>query len=160
MAWPGQFSRLGEAAGGLGQCCFTAVIVGVTEVALETARQQVVPRSDSLRAYERVEWSKAELEGWLIQQAYEGVLRAMEAAQDTHLRALQAKTAIAELGGVGAAPSMPGHRWRYVLPVVTVRVLARGCPSTRFFAPTLGPILRKAFCGLRAYRKQPVSPIW
>ena len=97
MAWPGQFSRLGEAAGGLGQCCFTAVIVGVTEVALETARQQVVPRGDSLRAYERVEWSKAELEGWLIQQAYEGVLRAMEAAQDTHLRALQAKTAIAEL---------------------------------------------------------------
>jgi len=97
MAWPGQFSRLGEAAGGLGQCCFTAVIVGVAEVALETARPQVVPRSDSLRAYERVEWSKAELEGWLIQQAYEGMLRAMEAAQDTHLRALQAKTAIAEL---------------------------------------------------------------
>src|SRR6516162_9536499 len=46
MAWPGQFSRLGEAAGGLGQCCFTAVIVGVAEVALETARPQVVPRSD------------------------------------------------------------------------------------------------------------------
>ena len=160
IAWPGQFRLIQENTGALTQCCFTAVIVGVTEVALETARQQVVPRGDSLRAYERVEWSKAELEGWLIQQADEGVLRAMEAAQETHLRALQAKTAIAELGGVGAAPSMPGHRWRYVLPVVTVRVLARGCPSTRFFAPTLGPILRKAFCGLRAYRKQPVSPIW
>ena len=97
MAWPGQFPCLAEAAGGLGQCCFTAVIAGVAEVALETARQQVARRRDDLRAYERVEWARAELEGWLIQQAYEGMLRAMEAAQDTALRSVQAKTAIAEL---------------------------------------------------------------
>ena len=75
----------------------TSVIVGVTEVALEAARQQVAPRRDSLRAYERVEWSKAELEGWLIQQAYEGMLRAMEQDRDRRFRAVQAKTAIAEL---------------------------------------------------------------
>ena len=54
-------------------------------------------RNDNLRAYERVEWARAELEGWLIQQAYEGMLRAMEAAQDSALRSVQAKTAIAEL---------------------------------------------------------------
>ena len=63
VAWPSQFRRLGEAAGGFGQCAFTAVIVGVAEIALETARQQVTRRRDTLRAYERVEWSKAELEG-------------------------------------------------------------------------------------------------
>jgi alkylation response protein AidB-like acyl-CoA dehydrogenase len=97
VAWPGQFPRLAEAAGGLGQCCFTAVIVGVAEVALDTAREQVAPRRDALRAYERVEWAKAELEGWLIQQAYEGMLRAMEDGQDSRLRSTQAKTAIAEL---------------------------------------------------------------
>jgi alkylation response protein AidB-like acyl-CoA dehydrogenase len=97
MAWPGQFSRLAEAAGGLGQCCFTAVIVGVAEVALKTAREQVARRRDSLRAYERVEWARAELEGWLIQQAYQGMLGAMASAQDASLRGLQAKTAIAEL---------------------------------------------------------------
>jgi alkylation response protein AidB-like acyl-CoA dehydrogenase len=97
MAWPGQFSRLAEAAGGLGQCCFTAVIAGVAEVALETARQQVARRRDDLRAYERVEWARAELEGWLIQQAYEGMLRAIETARDSGLRCVQAKTAIAEL---------------------------------------------------------------
>jgi hypothetical protein len=44
-----------------------------------------------------VEWSKAELEGWLIQQAYEGMLRAIEQDRDRRLRAVQAKTAIAEL---------------------------------------------------------------
>ena len=57
----------------------------------------MAPRRDSLRAYERVEWSKAELEGWLIQQAYEGMLRAMEQDRDRRFRAVQAKTAIAEL---------------------------------------------------------------
>jgi len=97
VAWPGQFPLLAEAAGGLGQCCFTAVIVGVAEVALETAREQVVRRREELRAYERVEWAKAELEGWLIHQAYEGVLRAMEEGRDGPFHAVQAKTAIAEL---------------------------------------------------------------
>ena len=97
IAWPGQFQLIQANTGALTQCCFTAVIVGVTEVALETARQQVTPRRNDLRAYERVEWSKAELEGWLIQQAYEGMLRAMEQDRDRRLRAVQAKTAIAEL---------------------------------------------------------------
>ena len=97
VAWPGQFPRLAGAAGGLGQCCFSAVIAGVAEVALDTARQQMARRRDDLRAYERVEWARAEMEGWLIEQAYEGMLRAMEAAQDSRLRTVQAKTAIAEL---------------------------------------------------------------
>src|SRR5215469_1786119 len=44
VAWPGQFPSLQEATSGLGQCCFTAVIVGVAEVALETARDQVARR--------------------------------------------------------------------------------------------------------------------
>jgi alkylation response protein AidB-like acyl-CoA dehydrogenase len=97
VAWPGQFPRLAEAAGGLGASCFTAVIVGVVEVALKTAREQVAPRREALRAYERVEWAKAELDGWLIEQAYEGMLRAMEEGRDSRLRAVYAKTAIAEL---------------------------------------------------------------
>jgi alkylation response protein AidB-like acyl-CoA dehydrogenase len=97
LAWPGHLGLIQEATGALTQCVFTAVIVGVVDVALETARQQVTRRRDTLRAYERVEWSKAELEGWLIQQAYEGMLRAMEQDRDRRLRAVQAKTAIAEL---------------------------------------------------------------
>ena len=96
-AWPGQWPRLGGALGGLGQCCFTSVIAGVAEVALETAREQVARRKDNLRAYERVEWARAELEGWLIEQAYEGMLRAMEEGRDSRLRSVQAKTAIAEM---------------------------------------------------------------
>jgi alkylation response protein AidB-like acyl-CoA dehydrogenase len=97
MAWPSQLLRLQQATGGLTQCCFTAVIVGVAEVALETAREQVTRRKDALRSYERVEWARAELEGWLIEQAYEGMLRAMEEGRDSRFTSVQAKTAIAEL---------------------------------------------------------------
>jgi hypothetical protein len=118
MAWPGQFRRIGEASGGFTQRLFTAVHVGVVEVALETARQQLSQRRDSLRAYERVEWTKAELEGRLIQQAYEGMLRAMEQDRDRRLRAVQAKMAISGLaewvlrriGRVIVAGRSPGPR--------------------------------------------------
>ena len=97
IAWPGQFRLIQANTGALTQCLFTAVIVGVAEVALETAHQQLAPRRSDPRACERVEWSKAEPEGWLIEQAYEGMLRAMEQDRDRRLRAVQAKTAIAEL---------------------------------------------------------------
>ena len=66
-------------------------------MALETARERVAPRREALRAYERVERARAELEGWLIEQAYEGMLRAKEDGRDSPLRSAQAKTAIAEL---------------------------------------------------------------
>ena len=97
VAWPGHLGALGQATGALTQCCFTAVAVGIAEAALDAARDQVVQRREALRAYERVEWAKAELEGWLIEQAYEGMLRAVEESRDSRLRAVQAKTAIAEL---------------------------------------------------------------
>lgn len=96
IAWPGQLAAIQAASGGLTQCCFTAVIAGVAEVALATAREQVA-RREGLRAYERVEWARAELEGWLLAQAYEGMLQAVEKDADSRLRAVQAKTAIAEL---------------------------------------------------------------
>jgi alkylation response protein AidB-like acyl-CoA dehydrogenase len=97
LAWPGYFGPIAEATGGFGQCAFTAVVVGVVEVAIETARQQLARRRDALRAYERVEWSKAELEGWLMQQAYEGVVRAIEEDRDGRRSIVQGKIAIAEL---------------------------------------------------------------
>jgi alkylation response protein AidB-like acyl-CoA dehydrogenase len=97
IAWPGHLSHLMEAAGGHNQCLFTAVMVGIVETAIEAARQQVARRGDALRAYERVEWTRAEQEGWLVQQAYEGMLRAVEEDRDGRRNAVQGKMAIAEL---------------------------------------------------------------
>jgi alkylation response protein AidB-like acyl-CoA dehydrogenase len=96
-AHPGNLLKRMEATGGFIQCAFTSVIVGVVETAVEAALQHVAHRRDTLRAYERVESSRAEMEGWLIQQAYDGMLRAVEDGKEGRRRAAQAKTAIAEL---------------------------------------------------------------
>jgi alkylation response protein AidB-like acyl-CoA dehydrogenase len=97
IAWPGHVPDLMGSGGGHNQSLFTAVIVGIVETALEAARQQVARRRESLRAYEKVEWTKAEQEGWLIQQAYDGMLRAVEEGRDGVRNSVQGKMAIAEL---------------------------------------------------------------
>ena len=96
-AWPTSFVSFMEAGGGFVAAAFSAVVVGIAETAVEAARREVTRRRDALRAYERVEWTKAEMEGWLIQQAYEGMLRAMEEGTEGRRRTVQAKMAIAEL---------------------------------------------------------------
>ena len=97
FAWPGHLNETSQASGGVVGCLFTAVIVGITEAAIETARLQLAPRHGTLRPYEQVEWSQVEMEGWLIQQAYEGMLRAIEAGGGFPRDVLLGKTAIAEL---------------------------------------------------------------
>ena len=60
-AWPSALPAFMEANGGFLAATFIAVIVGIAETAIETARQQIIRRRDSLRAYERVEWTRAEI---------------------------------------------------------------------------------------------------
>jgi alkylation response protein AidB-like acyl-CoA dehydrogenase len=99
LAWNGPIDTLAANAGGFVAAMFTAVVLGVVDEAVATARAQLVSRSDPLRAFEQVEWARAELEHWLAVQAYEGALRAVEDGQPLGaLRAgLRAKTATAEL---------------------------------------------------------------
>ncbi len=52
-------------------CRFAAVVVDSVENAIGTARQQLQRKKDSMLAYEQTEWARVEIEGWLIQQAYE-----------------------------------------------------------------------------------------
>jgi alkylation response protein AidB-like acyl-CoA dehydrogenase len=98
-AWDGPLEEITLAAGPLVASLFTAVVLGVLDEAIGTAKRQLEPKAEGMRAYERVEWSRAELEHWLAVQAYEGALRAVEAGD--HARALhatlRAKEAVAEL---------------------------------------------------------------
>jgi alkylation response protein AidB-like acyl-CoA dehydrogenase len=97
-AWPGNLRLLAPAANPFIQCTFTAVVVGIAETALDAARRQLAGRRASLTAYEQVEWTRAEKEGWLIRQAYEGMLRAVEEERPGAAReVLMGKTAVAEL---------------------------------------------------------------
>ena len=98
-AWRGGLPSLLAASFGFVGCAFAAVIVGICDVAFETAREGLRGKEASMRAYDRVERARAEMEYWLILQAYEGMLRSVESAPEgtTPLGVVQGKTAIAEL---------------------------------------------------------------
>jgi hypothetical protein len=97
-AWPGNLAGLAAVAQPFVRTCFTAVCVGIVEVAMATARERLGAQRQSPRAYEQVEWARAELDAWLIQQAYEGMLRALETpGAETAPATLRGKVAIAEL---------------------------------------------------------------
>jgi alkylation response protein AidB-like acyl-CoA dehydrogenase len=98
LAWPGNLRAISGVAGAFVSSIFVAVVTGVTESAVMAARAQVAHRKAELRPYEAVEWARVENEWWVIEQAYEGMLRKVEAyGSAAVLDALHAKTAIAEL---------------------------------------------------------------
>ncbi len=96
-AWPGHLQDLIAAASPVIGTLFTAVVLGIVEIAIHTAREQLASRKDDLRPYERVEWAQAEAEGWLMGQAYEGMLRAIESGQPARGAVLRGKTMSAHL---------------------------------------------------------------
>ncbi|MEQ8787546.1 MAG: acyl-CoA dehydrogenase [Pirellulaceae bacterium] len=94
IAWEGHLDDVAARTGGFIGCLFTSVIVGVVEVAVETAANRLKPMPN---AFEQVEWTRVQLELWLIQQALQGMLRAVETQVDPRIEVLKGKTAIAEL---------------------------------------------------------------
>jgi alkylation response protein AidB-like acyl-CoA dehydrogenase len=99
LAWDGKLDPIVRAASPLVATLFTAVILGVLDEAVATARDHVRARAEQLRPYEQVEWTRAELDHWLATQAYDGALRALEGddAAEAFSSALRAKEAVAEL---------------------------------------------------------------
>lgn len=99
LAWDGPIDALVVNAGPLVMAMFGAVVLGVFDAAVEFARAQLAPKRDGLRAFEQVEWCRADRDHWVAVQAYEGLLRTIETGHGYRsLRAaLRAKTAIADL---------------------------------------------------------------
>lgn len=95
MAWSHSLLPVAANAGGFIACLFTSVIVGIVDEAVATARKQL--EKLELGSYERTEWTRVQMEQWLIQQAFEGMLRAIETGSDVRHEVLIGKTAIAEL---------------------------------------------------------------
>jgi alkylation response protein AidB-like acyl-CoA dehydrogenase len=99
-AWPGHQTELMAANGGLGSAAFTAVIVGVVDAAMGYVRQRLkgsISQGSSLRAFQQVEWTLAEQEAWLIDQAWEGTMRSFDDGKQTRRTLLMAKESIARL---------------------------------------------------------------
>jgi alkylation response protein AidB-like acyl-CoA dehydrogenase len=78
------------------QTFWAAITLGIVETAMDAARDRLAGRRKSMRSFEEVEWTRAEMEAWLIVQAYVGMLRAIESRQRDG-QALLGKLAIAEL---------------------------------------------------------------
>lgn len=100
VAWPGHQKELMEANGGLGGVAFTSVIVGVVDAAMAYSRQRLKgskSQESGLRAFQQVEWTLAEQEAWLIDQAWEGVMRSFDQGKQTRRGVLLAKESIARL---------------------------------------------------------------
>jgi hypothetical protein len=99
MAWDGPIEGVTLAAAPFIATLFTAVILGVLDEAVGTARPQLENKVDQLRPFEQVEWTRAEADHWLAAQAYEGALRAFEGSDPAAAlhAALRAKRAVAEL---------------------------------------------------------------
>ena len=147
-AWPGHLQEQVIAAGPYVGASFTAVIVGIIDAAIATARQQLRPRHESLRPYEQVEWSRAEMEVWMIRagvrrDAARGGRRPRRAVdcvtrQDRHRRASR----------VGVRTNGEGDRRRDVQSHVAFRVLVRRRARLGLPAATLGSGVRSALRAL------------
>ena len=99
LAWEGTLEPITTAASPFMAVLFTAVIVGVVDEAIAVAREQVRMRSDQLRSYEQVEWTRAEQDHWVAVQAYEGGVRAIESGDPAIATygSLRAKQSVADL---------------------------------------------------------------
>jgi alkylation response protein AidB-like acyl-CoA dehydrogenase len=97
VAWPGNLPGLAFAAGPVIGCLFAAVVSGIVDAAVAEARAQLEPKRETLRPYEHVEWANVTVEAWLVNQAMEGMLRAVETSELPQIDVLRGKTAIAQL---------------------------------------------------------------
>lgn len=98
FAWPGNLGGVSRAAGAFVTAVFTAVVLGVAENAVAMARPRLAGRKEALAPLESVEWARVENEAWLMRQAYQGMLSAIEAkGSAAGLEALHAKIAVSEL---------------------------------------------------------------
>jgi hypothetical protein len=99
LAWDGTVEELMRWTGPFLSLLFTATVLGVFDEAMGAARDRQRDRSEELRAFERVEWARADLDHWLAVQAYEGALRAVTSSEQVAAAhgALRAKVAVAEL---------------------------------------------------------------
>lgn len=95
VAWRGALDRGDTRTPAYVSTLFTAVIVGVVDAAVAAARERLERRGPGLGAYERVEFSQACTEAWLVDQAFEGMLRDVEGGDGSE--AVLGKTAVAEL---------------------------------------------------------------
>lgn len=81
MAWSGSWRDVMAGTGGAGSMANIAPFVGIVDAAMRYMREEFGRRGlrfEDFRAFEQIEWTAAYRETWLVYQAYEGALSAIE----------------------------------------------------------------------------------
>lgn len=100
MAWPGSWRDIMNATSGAGIMANAAPFVGIVDAAMLHTREEFTRRKqrpEDCRAFERIEWATAQRETWLLYQAYDGALMAIERKGRAIHESLLAKMSIAVL---------------------------------------------------------------
>ncbi len=77
----------------IGPCLFIAVVIGVVDIAFETAKSIILKKNTSIRAYEKVEFIKVEQDYWLINKAYDGLIQEIKAGSANTVQLAKASMA-------------------------------------------------------------------
>jgi alkylation response protein AidB-like acyl-CoA dehydrogenase len=140
VTWPGRQELINRMSSSPTIGSRLAPFVGIVRAAVAEAAEHVRARGGTRSSLESVEWARAQASGWLVEQAFEGVLRATEAgtsSEDFGRMARVAKLAVSEqaehtlqhisraLGGMTYSQSSPFGWWH-----TDVRAMA-------FIRPTL-----------------------
>ncbi|HBK04602.1 MAG TPA: hypothetical protein DDZ81_01925 [Acetobacteraceae bacterium] len=100
LAWPGTWREVFEATGGVGSLSHTATFLGIIDAAMRHMREEFARRGqtpDTLRAFEKSEWTAAHREAALIYQCHEAAVSALERNGRARHEAALAKANIALL---------------------------------------------------------------
>ena len=131
IAWDGPVQDLAAAAGPMIASVFTAVVLGVLDEAIATARQQLQPKVDTLRAV-RAGGVGACGDGALVGGAgVRGRLAVRRGRRPRVAVGAASEGSGGRAGRVVAAADDPRHRRRHVLPALSVRLMVRGRPRPR-----------------------------
>jgi len=96
-SWQGAIAESGPAANALNLAMFCAVITAVVDEAMLEAGRRLAGRS--LRAYEDVAWTQAQIDQWMLDQAMAGLLATLSTASapEAALASVKAKMGMAAL---------------------------------------------------------------
>jgi alkylation response protein AidB-like acyl-CoA dehydrogenase len=100
IAWPGRDAFITGAMSTPMPAARLAPFVGIVRAAMASTKQQLEARGGIRGSLEAVEWARAQADGWLLDQAFEGVLRATEtscSSAEFDLETKLAKMAACEL---------------------------------------------------------------
>jgi alkylation response protein AidB-like acyl-CoA dehydrogenase len=81
MAWSGNWREVMQGTGGSGTLTNVAPFVGIVDAAMRHMREEFARRGqqpENFRAFDRIEWTTAHRETWLLYQAWDGALTAIE----------------------------------------------------------------------------------